>query len=141
MVASVGVLEGAGAVLAGAVAATLSVAAAYLLMGVLVLAMSLSALRTVATAGVPQPARPVRCGDRPPRPAGLPRVQWGGGHRRATAVLPSERGQRRAVPLLQTLRGPEDLRALPPEQLPVLAAEIRDALVSSVAKTGGHLGP
>ena len=28
-----------------------------------------------------------------------------------------------------------------PKQLPALAAEIRDALVTSVAKTGGHLGP
>ncbi|MBN1093166.1 1-deoxy-D-xylulose-5-phosphate synthase [Blastococcus sp. TML/M2B] len=43
--------------------------------------------------------------------------------------------------LLRSLAGPEDLRALAPEQLPVLAAEIRDALVTSVAKTGGHLGP
>nr|WP_204261667.1 1-deoxy-D-xylulose-5-phosphate synthase [Blastococcus saxobsidens] len=43
--------------------------------------------------------------------------------------------------MLRSLRGPEDLRALPPEQLPALAAEIRDALVASVAKTGGHLGP
>ena len=49
-------LEGVGAVLAGAVAATLSVPAAYLLVGVLVLVMSVSALRTVAAAGVPQPA-------------------------------------------------------------------------------------
>jgi 1-deoxy-D-xylulose-5-phosphate synthase len=45
------------------------------------------------------------------------------------------------VPLLSSLRGPADLRALPPEQLPVLASEIRDALVTSVARTGGHLGP
>ena len=43
--------------------------------------------------------------------------------------------------LLRSLSGPEDLRALAPEKLPVLAAEIRDALVTSVAKTGGHLGP
>ncbi|SDE65711.1 1-deoxy-D-xylulose-5-phosphate synthase [Blastococcus fimeti] len=43
--------------------------------------------------------------------------------------------------LLRSLSGPEELRALAPEQLPVLAAEIRDALVTSVAKTGGHLGP
>jgi MFS family permease len=56
MVASVGVLEGVGAVLAGAVAAILSVPVAYLLVGLLVLVMSLSALRTVATARVPQPA-------------------------------------------------------------------------------------
>jgi 1-deoxy-D-xylulose-5-phosphate synthase len=45
------------------------------------------------------------------------------------------------VPLLRSLRGPEDLRALPSDALPALAAEIRDALVTSVAKTGGHLGP
>jgi 1-deoxy-D-xylulose-5-phosphate synthase len=45
------------------------------------------------------------------------------------------------VPLLRSLQGPEDLRALPADQLPTLAAEIRDALVNSVAKTGGHLGP
>jgi 1-deoxy-D-xylulose-5-phosphate synthase len=45
------------------------------------------------------------------------------------------------VPLLRSLSGPEDLRALPADQLPALAAEIRDALVTSVARTGGHLGP
>jgi 1-deoxy-D-xylulose-5-phosphate synthase len=45
------------------------------------------------------------------------------------------------VSLLRSLRGPSDLRALPADQLPALAAEIRDALVTSVARTGGHLGP
>ena len=45
------------------------------------------------------------------------------------------------MPLLRSLSGPEDLRALPADQLPALAAEIRDALVTSVARTGGHLGP
>ncbi|GAA3160995.1 1-deoxy-D-xylulose-5-phosphate synthase [Blastococcus jejuensis] len=45
------------------------------------------------------------------------------------------------MPLLRSLRDPADLRALRPEELPALAAEIRDALVTSVAKTGGHLGP
>ncbi len=43
--------------------------------------------------------------------------------------------------LLRSLTGPADLRALRPDQLPVLAAEIRDTLVTSVARTGGHLGP
>ena len=43
--------------------------------------------------------------------------------------------------LLRSLHTPDDLKALPAEQLPALAAEIRDALVTSVAKTGGHLGP
>jgi 1-deoxy-D-xylulose-5-phosphate synthase len=45
------------------------------------------------------------------------------------------------VSLLRSLTGPADLRALRPDQLPVLAAEIRDTLVASVARTGGHLGP
>jgi 1-deoxy-D-xylulose-5-phosphate synthase len=45
------------------------------------------------------------------------------------------------VPLLRSIQGPDDLRALPADQLPALAAEIRDALVASVARTGGHLGP
>ena len=45
------------------------------------------------------------------------------------------------MPLLRSLTGPADLRALPADQLPGLAAEIRDALVTSVARTGGHLGP
>jgi 1-deoxy-D-xylulose-5-phosphate synthase len=45
------------------------------------------------------------------------------------------------VPLLRSLRSPADLRALSSDQLAALAAEIRDTLVTSVAKTGGHLGP
>jgi 1-deoxy-D-xylulose-5-phosphate synthase len=45
------------------------------------------------------------------------------------------------VSLLRDLTGPADLRALAPDQLPTLAAEVRDALVTSVARTGGHLGP
>ena len=43
--------------------------------------------------------------------------------------------------LLRSLHTPDDLKALSAEQLPALAAEIRDALVTSVARTGGHLGP
>ncbi|WP_091216917.1 1-deoxy-D-xylulose-5-phosphate synthase [Geodermatophilus siccatus] len=43
--------------------------------------------------------------------------------------------------LLRSLHDPDDLKALPADQLPALAAEIRDALVTSVARTGGHLGP
>ncbi|MGY1711550.1 1-deoxy-D-xylulose-5-phosphate synthase [Geodermatophilus sp. SYSU D00758] len=43
--------------------------------------------------------------------------------------------------LLRSIRTPDDVRALPADQLPALAAEIRDALVTSVARTGGHLGP
>ncbi len=43
--------------------------------------------------------------------------------------------------LLARIRDPRDVRALTPEQLPVLAAEIRAFLVAKVSATGGHLGP
>ena len=43
--------------------------------------------------------------------------------------------------LLERIEGPEDLRAVPVDQLPVLAEEIRRFLVDQVARTGGHLGP
>ena len=43
--------------------------------------------------------------------------------------------------LLETINDPADLKALTPAQLPGLAQEIRDFLVESVSKTGGHLGP
>lgn len=42
--------------------------------------------------------------------------------------------------LLGRLRDVTDLRALPEEDLPGLAEEIRDVLVSTVTRTGGHLG-
>ena len=45
------------------------------------------------------------------------------------------------MPLLPTITSPADLRALPAEQLPALATEIRDFLVSACARSGGHLGP
>ena len=43
--------------------------------------------------------------------------------------------------LLDTIDGPDDLKALAPEALPRLAAEIREFLITSVSRTGGHLGP
>src|SRR6476659_8822370 len=43
--------------------------------------------------------------------------------------------------LLSSITDPGDLRALTPEQLAILATEIRDFLVDKVSKTGGHLGP
>jgi 1-deoxy-D-xylulose-5-phosphate synthase len=43
--------------------------------------------------------------------------------------------------VLRGIRSPEDLRALPAEQLPALAEEIRAELVEKVTRTGGHLGP
>ncbi|MCX7869796.1 MAG: 1-deoxy-D-xylulose-5-phosphate synthase, partial [Terrimicrobiaceae bacterium] len=43
--------------------------------------------------------------------------------------------------LLDSIESPADLRALPREQLPALAAEIREELITVLSKTGGHLGP
>lgn len=43
--------------------------------------------------------------------------------------------------VLDRINGPADLRSLTREELEVLAAEIREFLVSTVARTGGHLGP
>ncbi|WP_333732238.1 1-deoxy-D-xylulose-5-phosphate synthase [Streptomyces sp. IBSBF 3010] len=43
--------------------------------------------------------------------------------------------------LLQSIRGPHDLKALNASQLGELADDIRTFLVQAVARTGGHLGP
>ncbi|GAA2455258.1 1-deoxy-D-xylulose-5-phosphate synthase [Streptomyces lavendulocolor] len=43
--------------------------------------------------------------------------------------------------ILETIRGPRDLKALDDTQLGELAGEIRQFLVHAVARTGGHLGP
>ncbi len=43
--------------------------------------------------------------------------------------------------MLESLKGPADLKALNPAQLAELAAEIRSFLVEKVSRTGGHLGP
>jgi 1-deoxy-D-xylulose-5-phosphate synthase len=45
------------------------------------------------------------------------------------------------VSLLESIRGPHDLKKLAPELLGQLAEEIRVFLVDSVSRTGGHLGP
>ena len=44
-------------------------------------------------------------------------------------------------PLLSGIHSPEDVKALSDQQLPLLADEIRHSLITSLAKTGGHLGP
>ena len=41
--------------------------------------------------------------------------------------------------LLEKINDPKDLRALPEEQLPERAQELRDFMVESVSRTGGHL--
>ncbi|MEU4405274.1 1-deoxy-D-xylulose-5-phosphate synthase [Streptosporangium sp. NPDC023963] len=43
--------------------------------------------------------------------------------------------------LLESVKGPGDLKRLAVDELPVLAAEIRELLISSTARSGGHLGP
>jgi 1-deoxy-D-xylulose-5-phosphate synthase len=45
------------------------------------------------------------------------------------------------VGVLETIRSPRDLKRLEAAALPLLAAEIREFLVRSVSRTGGHLGP
>ena len=45
------------------------------------------------------------------------------------------------VTLLRSVRGPADLKRLDADQLGALAAEIRRELVTTVSRTGGHLGP
>jgi 1-deoxy-D-xylulose-5-phosphate synthase len=41
--------------------------------------------------------------------------------------------------LLDHIRSPADLKALKKEQLPLLAAEIREEIIRTVSRTGGHL--
>jgi 1-deoxy-D-xylulose-5-phosphate synthase len=43
--------------------------------------------------------------------------------------------------MLENIRSPRDLKALPEGRLDELAADIRHFLVQAVARTGGHLGP
>jgi 1-deoxy-D-xylulose-5-phosphate synthase len=43
--------------------------------------------------------------------------------------------------LLESIAGPQDVKALRPDELPVLAAEIREFLIDAVSRNGGHLGP
>ena len=44
-------------------------------------------------------------------------------------------------PLLAAIASPDDVKRLSDEKLVALAAEIRHSLITSLAKTGGHLGP
>src|SRR4051794_14482544 len=43
--------------------------------------------------------------------------------------------------LLQSISSPRDLRGLSDDQLSALASEIRDLMVRTCSRTGGHLGP
>jgi len=44
-------------------------------------------------------------------------------------------------PLLSTISNPQDLKKLTPELLPQLAQEIREKIIATVSRTGGHLAP
>jgi len=41
--------------------------------------------------------------------------------------------------ILEQIKGPEELKALPPEDLKTLAQEIREFLIEKISHTGGHL--
>ncbi|MFJ6907891.1 1-deoxy-D-xylulose-5-phosphate synthase [Streptomyces griseoluteus] len=43
--------------------------------------------------------------------------------------------------ILESIRGPRDLKALSQDDLGELSAEVREFLVEAVSRTGGHLGP
>jgi len=43
-------------------------------------------------------------------------------------------------PILSRLEGPADLREMADEQLAALTAEMREAIITTVSQTGGHLG-
>jgi len=43
--------------------------------------------------------------------------------------------------LLSTISNPQDLKKLTPELLPQLAKEIREKIIATVSRTGGHLAP
>jgi 1-deoxy-D-xylulose-5-phosphate synthase len=45
------------------------------------------------------------------------------------------------TPILDSIDSPQDLRRLAEEQLPALAAEIRETIIQTVSRTGGHLAP
>jgi 1-deoxy-D-xylulose-5-phosphate synthase len=44
-------------------------------------------------------------------------------------------------PLLSSIHSPEDVKHLADDELTDLAAEVRHSLITSLSKTGGHLGP
>ncbi len=60
-------------------------------------------------------------------------------HKGVPATVRFERG--RVLSLLEHVNSPEDVKKLSREQAVQLAQEIREYLVHSVSKTGGHLGP
>ncbi|MEU8268447.1 1-deoxy-D-xylulose-5-phosphate synthase [Sphaerisporangium sp. NPDC049002] len=43
--------------------------------------------------------------------------------------------------MLESVKGPGDLKRLEADELPALAAELRELLISTTSRVGGHLGP
>jgi len=43
--------------------------------------------------------------------------------------------------MLETINSPDDLRLIPEEELPKLVDELRETIIDTVSKTGGHLAP
>ena len=43
--------------------------------------------------------------------------------------------------LLSQINSPEDVKRLDPDQLPLLAEEIREKIITTTSKNGGHVGP
>ena len=43
--------------------------------------------------------------------------------------------------LLDSIQGPNDIKAIRERDLPQLAQEVRDKLIQVLSQTGGHLGP
>jgi 1-deoxy-D-xylulose-5-phosphate synthase len=54
--------------------------------------------------------------------------------------VPRPKSDRPETPLLDTVSFPSDIRALTKDQLPELADELRQEVISAVSVTGGHLG-
>ena len=61
-------------------------------------------------------------------------------HPAVTGGVPPRCTRSRAVPILDRLQDPADLRGLSEPELDQLAAEIRETIIRTVAATGGHLG-
>ncbi len=58
-----------------------------------------------------------------------------------TIIMTTKSGSFELPELLSQIKGPEDVKALPDDQLDVLCEEIRHTLIHSLSRTGGHLGP
>ena len=53
--------------------------------------------------------------------------------------MTKEESNHSAASLLEQIKSPEDLKALPQSSMETLAAEIRSYLIEQVTQTGGHL--